>query len=172
MLANKSISNQFNYSVSAGNDKWLGVRTEIGYNDLPAELTINPAIYPEIFGYNQQIGVSTVQSYSAQRFNASFLPNISMTIARRWLLRVEAGPTYYSQQMKSLLGLDSAESVEDRFRNDNDYQRWDIKAGAGLSYRRNSLQMGLSTDLYYSTIIRSGIKTIPSPGCLSGLISS
>lgn len=152
MLANKSISNQFNYSVSAGNDKWLGVRTEIGYNDLPAELTINPAIYPEIFGYNQQIGVSTVQSYSAQRFNASFLPNISMTIARRWLLRVEAGPTYYSQQMKSLLGLDSAESVEDRFRNDNDYQRWDIKAGAGLSYRRNSLQMGLSTDLYYSTI--------------------
>lgn len=152
MLANKSISNHFNYSVSAGRDKWFGVKTEIGYNDLPAELTINPAIYPEIFGYNQLTGVSAVQSYSAQRFNASVLPNISMTIARRWLLRVEAGPTYYSQHMKSLLGLDGAEFVEDRFRNDNDYQRWDIKAGAGLSYRRNSFQMGLSTDLCYSTL--------------------
>lgn len=156
--ANKSIRNHFDYSLLIGDNRWVGLKTELGYNDLPAEMSIKPVIFPEIFGYSQVGESSTIQSYSAKEFFASILPNFSIAFSPRWNFRAEAGAVYRFQSMKSSLGIEGMEAMtEDRFLNDNTYDRRDAKAGVGLTYRRNTLHFGIDIEMDYAILDRNDL---------------
>lgn len=151
MKANKSLSNIFDYSILVRDSRWLGLKTDFGYKDLPAELSISPMVLPEIFGYDQTGGNSTTQLYSAKEFYADITPYYSLFIAPGMILRVETGAVFRQQNMTSLLGQAGMETtMEDCFRNDNAYDRLDLKAGASLSYRKNRFQFGINAEAYYT----------------------
>jgi len=152
MLASKSFGNHFDYHAITGSKVQFGIESDLGLNNLPATLTITPAVFPELFGYDQLAGSSAVQIYAAQAFNASLRPNMMWSLSPRWILSFHVEADCFSQRMSSSLGGGDPQISKDDFMNDNDYLRWDLKSGVLLLYRKNSLQLHLGTEVDYANL--------------------
>ena len=152
MAANKSLCNQFRFDSKKKGRVSFGIKTDVGYNDLPASLQVTPTILPELLGYGQISGSSSIQSYSVSRANADITPNISIALSRGWDLYASTSISFKSQKMNSLLNFDGMNAVSDDFRNDNRYRRWDAKSGIALFYSRNTLKMNFMLDAGYAKI--------------------
>ncbi len=151
-LASKSISNHFDFHAITDGKMQFGIGADVSFNDLPATLTVTPAIFPELFGYEQLTGASAVQSFAAQAFNAGLRPSLMWSISPRWILSIHTDAVFHSQRMSSALGRADVQIPDNDFRNDNDYLRWDLKPGFFLMYRRNSLQLQFSLDVDHANL--------------------
>lgn len=151
-LASKSISNQFDYHAIADGNVHFGIGSDLSFNDLPAMMTVTPALFPELFGYEQLTGTSAIQSFAAQAFNASLKPSLMWSLSSRWILTIHADADCFSQRMSSALGRVDTQNPNDVFRNDNDYWRWDLKPSVFLMYRKKSLQLQFSLGVDYANL--------------------
>lgn len=152
MTANKSFGNQFRFESKRRGRVSFGIKTDVGYKDLPASLQVTPTILPELLGYGHNSGSSSFQIYSIRRADAEITPNISIALSKGWDLCASAGMSFKSQKMNSLLNIDEMNAVSDDFRNDNRYRRWDAKSGIALFYSRNTLKMDFMLDTGYAKI--------------------
>ena len=168
MAASKSINNQFRfYSRSRGRVSF-SIKTDLGYNDMPASLQVMPVILPELIRYDQMPGASSSQIYSESRANADIMPDITIDLSKGWNLCVSTGVAFKSQKMSSLLGVDDMSAASDEFRNDNHYRRGEVKSGIAFYYSRNAFKMDFALNGGYAKINHTD-KVRHTTGAKSGL---
>jgi hypothetical protein len=152
MMPNLSFKNDFTIVRNIKNHFTLSFHSNTSASRLPSTLTMAPAIYPSIFGYDQTEDSEAIQSVTNRAFHTNNYLNSIIKITPGLDLIVDVGVSADYQKMKSNLGMKSSVQQQDSLCNDIDFNRWNINSNMFLIYKYRILKLVASVNMDYAFI--------------------